>query len=171
MKISDLCFSKFTCLGIGVLFFLFPELLLSAEQQEFRVSGVVLSVDDLPLSGVNVIIKGTAEGTVTDYHGNFSITVPSDSTILYFSHFGYRVKEITISKPQTLTIRLSKDGIATAIKKTQNNIRIYNASRWDVYHDLMEKAHEDMKNQVKPDWDRFMDLMEKAHEDMKNQVK
>lgn len=171
MKLSGLYLSRLISLGIWILFLIFPEILISAEQQELKVSGNVLSVDDLPLSGVNVIIKETAEGTVTDHQGYFSITVPNDSTILYFSHLGYRAKEIAVNKHQTLTIILSIDPIGSAIKSAQNKKRTQNESRWDTYWDLMEKAQMDMKSQIEPDWDRFWDLMEKANEDMKNQVK
>ncbi len=164
MKLPGLYLSRLFSLGIGIFFLILPALLISAEQKEFKVTGVVLSVDDLPLSGVNVIIKGTADGTVTDHQGNFSLTVPDNSPIIYFSHLGYRAKEIAISKPQTLTIRLTKDPIGSAIIRTQNE------SRWDNYLDLMEKAQKDMKSQIEPDWEKFWGLMEKAQKDMESQI-
>lgn len=170
MKLTGLYLSRLVSLGIWILLSIFPEILISAEKQELKISGIVLSLDNLPLSGVNVIIKGTAEGTVTDNQGNFSITVPGDSTILYFSHLGYRAKEIPVNKRQPLTIILSSDPIGSAIKSAQNNKRTQNESRRDTYWDLVEEARKDMKSQIEPDWDMFWNLMKKASEDMQNQV-
>ncbi len=174
MELSGLYLSRLISISLWILFPINPEILISAEQQEFKLSGIVLSADNFPLSGVNVIIKGTAEGTVTNHQGYFSLTVPNDEIVLYFSHLGYRAKEIAVNKHQTLTIILSTDPVGSAIKRAHNNIRKKQygyGSRWDTYWDLMEKAQKDMESQIEPDWDRFWDLMEKAHEDMKNQVK
>lgn len=167
MELTGLNLSRLISLVIWILFLIFPEMLISAEQQELKVSGIVLAVDDLPLSGV----KGTAEGAVTDHQGYFSITVPNDNINLNFSHLGYRAKEITVNKHQALTITLSTEPIGAAIKSDQNNIRTQFESRWDIYWDLTDKAQQDMNSQIEPDWERFWDLMEKAREDMKNQVK
>jgi hypothetical protein len=70
MELSGLYFLRLI-IGIWILFPINPEILISAERQELKVSGIVLSADNLPLSGVNVIIKGTAEGTVTNHQGYF----------------------------------------------------------------------------------------------------
>ncbi|WP_084399423.1 DUF4139 domain-containing protein [Pseudotamlana agarivorans] len=62
-----------------------------------QVSGQVLDEGNLPIPGVNVIIKGTTIGTTTDFDGNYTITVPETSTQLEFTYIGYENKIINIT--------------------------------------------------------------------------
>jgi hypothetical protein len=58
--------------------------------------GTVTDDSELPLPGVNVVIKGTSKGTQTDFDGNYKIeTKPGD--VLVFSYVGFETKEITVS--------------------------------------------------------------------------
>lgn len=58
--------------------------------------GVVTDESGLPLPGANIIIKGTATGTQTDFDGNYNIeTKPGD--VLVFSYVGFETKEVTVS--------------------------------------------------------------------------
>ena len=69
----------------------------SAFGQE-QVSGTVRDATDaLPLPGVNVLIKGTVQGTATDFNGAYELTVPSLSDTLVFSFVGYEPQEVPIS--------------------------------------------------------------------------
>ncbi len=60
------------------------------------ISGTVTDEKRLPLPGVNVIVKGTANGTQSDFDGNYSIDVQPNKTLV-FSYLGYRTKEILAS--------------------------------------------------------------------------
>ncbi len=65
------------------------------------ISGTVLSeTDNEPLIGVNVVQKGTTNGTVTDFDGNFNIPVPTGS-ILEFSYIGFINQELTVNSGTT----------------------------------------------------------------------
>lgn len=67
--------------------------------QKHTVKGTVLDEQDLPLAGVNVILKGTTEGVVTDFNGKFEFPTPiEDGGILLFSYLGYETKEYKIAK-------------------------------------------------------------------------
>ena len=58
--------------------------------QRATVSGKVTSSEDgSTVPGVNVIIKGTSEGTTTDIDGNFTIEVPGSESVLVFSSVGF----------------------------------------------------------------------------------
>ena len=71
--------------------------------QEREISGTVVDEKGLPLPGVNVIEKNTSNGTVTDFDGNFSLTIPDkDETILVFSSLGFVEKEIVIGDKTTI---------------------------------------------------------------------
>ncbi len=98
----------YTILKMQVLFLL---LLLSygAYSQQVDVTGKVTdSGDGSPLPGVSIFIKGTTEGTVTDGTGNYSISVPTTS-ILVFSYIGYETQELMIDGERTtINIQLSE---------------------------------------------------------------
>ena len=85
------------------LFFLFFALSTYAQNS---ITGVVTDAESgETLPGVNVHIKGTTNGTITDINGNYSISV-SDAEILVFSFVGYQDKEVTISNQSVLNIAL-----------------------------------------------------------------
>jgi TonB-linked SusC/RagA family outer membrane protein len=62
-----------------------------------------------PLIGVNVIISGTTEGTITDLNGEFSITVSDQETILVFSYIGYSTQEITVGNNTEISVAMQED--------------------------------------------------------------
>lgn len=64
--------------------------------QEKTVSGTVLDENNLPLPGVNVIVKGTTTGTQTDFDGNYSVSVNTGQTLVY-SYVGYKSVERAVS--------------------------------------------------------------------------
>ena len=80
--------------------------------QETNVSGQVTDSDSgEPLPGVTVIIKGTTTGTATNLDGNFSITVPSDATLV-FSFIGFTSQEIPVAGQSTISVELTADVVA-----------------------------------------------------------
>ena len=60
---------------------------------QITVSGNVKDNSGEPIIGANVLVKGTTNGTITDFDGNFSISVPSNATLV-FSYVGYKDQEI-----------------------------------------------------------------------------
>jgi TonB-linked SusC/RagA family outer membrane protein len=77
--------------------------------QDIAVSGKVLSADDEQgLPGVNVVIKGTSDGTITDADGNYSLRAPDDG-VLIFSFVGYTQQEITIGGKTIINVTLQPD--------------------------------------------------------------
>ncbi|RTE53901.1 SusC/RagA family TonB-linked outer membrane protein [Arenibacter aquaticus] len=80
--------------------------LTEAQQQ---VSGVVLDNNGLPLPGANVLEKGTANGTQTDFDGKFSITVSNENAVLVVSYLGFVSKEISLSGQTNLSVTLEED--------------------------------------------------------------
>lgn len=77
--------------------------------QEISVSGVVTdAASGFPLPGVNILEKGTTNGTITDLDGNFSITVGSDATLV-FSFVGYLTQGIIVGNQTTINVSLEFD--------------------------------------------------------------
>ncbi len=80
------------------------------QAQERSISGTVLdATDQFPLPGVNVVIKGTSQGTVTDLDGAFKLEVPDDASILVFSYLGMLPQEIPASSGPILEVLLSSN--------------------------------------------------------------
>jgi iron complex outermembrane receptor protein len=75
------------------------------------VSGTVTG-DDGPLPGVNVIVKGTSNGTATDFDGNYSIDIASADAILEFSFIGFSTQEITVNGQTVINVELLPDAQA-----------------------------------------------------------
>ncbi|OBQ52185.1 TonB-dependent receptor [Tamlana sp. s12] len=73
------------------------------------VSGMVTEDGtDIPIAGVNIIVKGTTTGTVTDFDGNFSVSVNTGETLI-FSFIGYQTQELKYTGQPTLNISLTED--------------------------------------------------------------
>ncbi|NJO01547.1 MAG: hypothetical protein HC880_07535 [Bacteroidia bacterium] len=62
--------------------------------QTYQVIGVVTDADNTPLPGVNVSLKGTTTGTVTDIDGRFSLSVSGQTPVIVVSFMGYKAQEI-----------------------------------------------------------------------------
>ncbi len=77
--------------------------------QDQTVSGTVASDAEGPLPGVNVLLKGTTTGTVTDLEGNYRLNVPEGGDTLVFSSIGYANQEIAISGRSTIDVTLGED--------------------------------------------------------------
>lgn len=83
---------------------------LSATQLERSVSGLVTDEKNVPLPGVNVVIKGTIRGTSTDAKGAFQLALPEgNNVVLTFSFVGYQSQDVAVGNKTSLTVSLSPD--------------------------------------------------------------
>jgi TonB family protein len=74
------------------------------------IKGKVLSADDeTPLPGVNIVIKGTTIGTVTDMQGNYQITSESANPTLVYSFIGLQTEEVKVANQSELNVNLETD--------------------------------------------------------------
>jgi len=58
------------------------------------VSGVVVDKTNEPIIGASVMVKGTTVGTITNYDGEYTLTIPNDAKLLVFSYIGMKTKEV-----------------------------------------------------------------------------
>nr|WP_299382957.1 TonB-dependent receptor [Allomuricauda sp.] len=70
------------------------------------ISGKVTDRQGNPLAGATVLIKGTTNGVMTDFDGNFEILVSSSEATLVFSYVGYESQEIVIGNDATIDVTL-----------------------------------------------------------------
>ena len=68
---------------------------MMAEQQ---VSGVVVDEKNEPIIGASIQVKGGTQGTITDYDGEFFLTVPDDATVLVVSYVGMQTQEVSVKR-------------------------------------------------------------------------
>lgn len=74
------------------------------------ISGRITSYDsEEGLPGVNIVIKGTSQGTITDVDGNYTINVPSSESILVFSSVGYNPEEVAVGNKSQINVALVPD--------------------------------------------------------------
>ena len=91
--------------GFLVLCFLVVTIICQGQRLTGKVSS---QADQNGLPGVNVVIKGTSQGTITDIGGQFSIDVPQGS-ILLFSFIGYKSQELTVAGQTNISIVLEEE--------------------------------------------------------------
>ncbi|WP_106638131.1 SusC/RagA family TonB-linked outer membrane protein [Siphonobacter sp. SORGH_AS_0500] len=71
------------------------------------ITGKVTSAKDgSPLSGVNVLLKGTSIGTTTNHSGQYSLTTASDQAVLVFSFIGFQSQEISVGNKTVMDVAL-----------------------------------------------------------------
>jgi TonB family protein len=73
------------------------------------VSGKITTTEGGPLPGVNVVVKGTTHGTISDVDGNYEITVPEGQPSLAYSFIGYGTEEVQVGNRQVVDAELSQD--------------------------------------------------------------
>ncbi|QLE01960.1 TonB-dependent receptor [Galbibacter sp. BG1] len=71
------------------------------------VSGTVTDASGTPLPGTSVLVKGTSNGTQTDFDGNYSISVDGNSTLV-FSYVGFETKEVSVNNQSTVNVSLNE---------------------------------------------------------------
>jgi TonB-linked SusC/RagA family outer membrane protein len=80
-----------------------------AFKQDVTVKGTVKEESGSALPGVNVVVKGTTQGTVTDGEGSFSLNVPSNESVLVFSFIGFITQEVPVNGQTTIDVVLIAD--------------------------------------------------------------
>jgi TonB-linked SusC/RagA family outer membrane protein len=78
-------------------------------QQTLTITGRVVDERGEGMPSVNVVIKGTATGVITDIDGKYSISVPDNNTILVFSFLGYLPVERSVGNQRTINVSLAEN--------------------------------------------------------------
>jgi TonB-linked SusC/RagA family outer membrane protein len=73
------------------------------------ISGTITESSGSPLPGVNVVVKGTATGTVTDVEGKYTLEIPETAQVLVFSSVGYVSEEMEIGNQSVINFSLVED--------------------------------------------------------------
>lgn len=87
----------------GIIFMVFPGLTFAQE----LIKGVVSDNKGTGLPGVNVLIKGTNQGTLTDASGQYALAAPPDGTLV-FSFIGFAAQEVRVNKQTKINVTLEE---------------------------------------------------------------
>jgi len=79
------------------------------QPQEIVVTGKVTDEDGNPLPGVNILIKGTITGTITNVDGDYSINVEDPEAVLVFTFIGMLTQEIRVGDQTEINITMAQD--------------------------------------------------------------
>ena len=84
--------------------------------QKVDIKGTVVDTNGEALIGASVVVKGnTSVGTITDFDGNFSLSVPSESTVIVVSYVGMDSRELKVGKQRNFNISLSDNTQLTEV--------------------------------------------------------
>ena len=81
---------------------------IAGANAQVKVSGTVTDKNKDPLIGVNIIVKGSQTGTISDVNGNYTIQAPNNKSVISFSYIGYRSVEKTAAST-TINISLQEE--------------------------------------------------------------
>lgn len=96
------CFRNFVYLMLFLL-------LCGNTYAQIRVTGKVVSTEGEPLPGVNVIEKGTTNGTITDAKGDYQLELTQADALLRFSFIGFEPREIRVNGKQVVNVELAEN--------------------------------------------------------------
>ena len=95
---------KWSCLALLML--LMAQVVMA---QTRTITGKVSDAQSEPLAGVNIVVKGTQVGTMTDADGNYSIQVPNGSTQLVASFIGFESQTVQLGQKNKVNIKMVAD--------------------------------------------------------------
>lgn len=96
---------------LHLIIVLFASLQIHAQQKE--ITGTITDGDSLPLPGVNVIVKGDKQGTITDFDGNYAIMVQVGD-ILLFSYVGNTIKK-TVGTENNISFAMEENTLEEVV--------------------------------------------------------
>lgn len=81
---------------------------MSVAMETYTVTGTVLDEENIPLEGVNIVLKGSTAGVITDFDGKFEFPKALDvGDVLVFSYIGFDAKEYTVVESSSKTIDIT----------------------------------------------------------------
>ncbi|MEX0884145.1 MAG: carboxypeptidase-like regulatory domain-containing protein, partial [Cyclobacteriaceae bacterium] len=99
-----------TAFGINSHLKIMNEMVIDVSSEDINITGKVTSeTEGVGIPGVNILVKGTTMGTVTDAEGNYRLNAPDGSEVLIFSSIGYITQEVAINGRNLIDITLVED--------------------------------------------------------------
>ncbi len=114
---------------------------LSLFAQDIQVSGIVVDESGEPIVGATIQVPGTTLGTISDYDGNFELTVPESAKTLVVSYIGMQSKEVPVAKNVRVVLSESTEVVQEIVVTGYGNVTkgTYVASVSQVDAETIEK--------------------------------
>lgn len=96
-------------LSLVLMLVLFGSVGLVAQRS---ISGKVTDTNGEALIGTSILVKGTVTGTVTDFDGSYSLSVPAGATALVFSYTGFKTQEVAIGPSNVINVVMDMDAVS-----------------------------------------------------------
>ena len=125
------------------LFFTYNSPLLSQNLPLKTISGTITDADG-PLGGVNVLVKNTARGSMSDLEGRYSVTASAKDTLV-FTYMGYKTQQIAVGSNSTLNISMEVD--AQALDAVVINAGYYKVSDKEKTGSIARVTAKEIENQ------------------------
>jgi TonB-linked SusC/RagA family outer membrane protein len=116
---------------------------------QFTVTGKVTDEKNESLPGVSVVVKGTANGTVTDIDGNFSLKVASNSATLSFSYVGFASKDVPVTSASS-TVNVTMEESASRLEEVVVTGLASNIKRANAGTSVARLTGDDLTGKTRP---------------------
>lgn len=116
---------------------------------EKTISGSIKDENDIPLVGASIIEKGTTNGSITDFDGNFTLSVSDDAEILVISYIGYKEMEVAIEGRSTIPIVMLED--AFQLNEVVVTALGIERKKEALSYAISDVSGEDISNKAEPD--------------------
>ena len=118
-------------------------------QAQRVVTGTITDQNGEPLIGASVLVVGTTVGTVTDFNGQFSLTVPEGSSQVQVSYTGYESQVVNLGASNTVDLSLAEGvvletAVVTALGITRDKKEIGYAIESVDGEDIQQKGEADV---------------------------
>lgn len=111
LKASSLCLCLALTAGLAFPHSVFAKTgveMSVTQQQTIKVTGQIIDATGFGLPGVNIAVKGTTTGTISDVDGNYSIDVPANAELV-FSFMGYQSQTVAVKGQSVINLELKED--------------------------------------------------------------
>ena len=137
----------------GILTLLLAFVLQASFAQDKTISGTVTDQNNLPLGGVNILVKGTTDGTQTDFDGNYTINAKTGATLV-FTYIGLKEATAVVGGSAVINIQMQDD--AQALEEViVTSLGIKRESR-SMGYSVAKVSGEDVAGRAEPDLLRAM---------------
>lgn len=94
---------------IWILMLILSSFLQVANAQQKNVQGLVVDPNGEPIIGASVVVKGTTNGTITDFDGKFTLSSVPEKGIITITYIGYKGQDVPVAGKSTLKVTLAED--------------------------------------------------------------
>ncbi len=130
--------------SIFALFFTYNSPLFSQNLPLKTISGIITDAEG-PLSGVNVLVKNTARGSISDLEGRYALTATAKDTLV-FTYLGYKSQEVVVGSSSIMNVVMQVD--ATALDQVVINAGYYKVTEKEKTGSISRITAEDIEEQI-----------------------